>query len=389
MEIWGSNLLDLVSHVMCQRWPQPLMHRSPGPPPGFSKFGDEETSRRRPWPNGMGRRCWRVMTTRRVRMPIKLRTWPEPICLVGDGPVGLLWPHIIIIIIMPAAPERQGRRTSPPPHWTYVSTIAEWARRIAWPDSTSFGQAWGSDPLGRPSGKPWPLRKVTCCTAQCATVSLMADHRVQAGRPIAVGTGGMQWVLRGQWWHQVYFLLHRCICLGTTSEQQARHPRRQLPCRPFWMSCHWLCSHKDTEMCAVPFQRLLQSRDIHFFTSVNDIKCAMVECFQRTLQGMSHRHMTANRTHRFVDILLFHGCLRWVVGLGPLYRSATWSGWARPTASSPWATRATSPRRSFAWRPCETRAYAVCWRFIQALICPRLHNYAIKSTQLSHLSGVV
>ena len=64
-------------------------------------------------------------------------------------------------------------------------------------------------------------------------------------------------------------------------------------------------SDKGTKMCAVPFQRLLESRDIHFFTSENDdIKCAVVERFQRTLQGMIHRQMMANRTRHSVDVLL-------------------------------------------------------------------------------------
>ena len=63
-------------------------------------------------------------------------------------------------------------------------------------------------------------------------------------------------------------------------------------------------SDKGTEMHAAPFQWLLKSRDIHFFTSKNDdIKCVMVERFQRMLQGMIHRHMMANRTRRFVDVL--------------------------------------------------------------------------------------
>ena len=36
MEIWGSNLLDMVCHVMRQCRTQPMTHRSPGPPPGFT-----------------------------------------------------------------------------------------------------------------------------------------------------------------------------------------------------------------------------------------------------------------------------------------------------------------------------------------------------------------
>ena len=38
MEIRGSNLLDLVGHVMCQCHAQPLMHGSPSLSPGFAKF---------------------------------------------------------------------------------------------------------------------------------------------------------------------------------------------------------------------------------------------------------------------------------------------------------------------------------------------------------------
>ena len=43
-------------------------------------------------------------------------------------------------------------------------------------------------------------------------------------------------------------------------------------------------SDKGIEMHAAPSQWLRKSKDIHFFTSKNDdIKCAMVERFQRTL----------------------------------------------------------------------------------------------------------
>ena len=68
-------------------------------------------------------------------------------------------------------------------------------------------------------------------------------------------------------------------------------------------------SDKGTEMCA--FQWLPNSRVIHFFTSENgNIKCAMVECFQQTLQGKMHHHMMANRTQHFMHVLLalLHTC---------------------------------------------------------------------------------
>ena len=39
-----------------------------------------------------------------------------------------------------------------------------------------------------------------------------------------------------------------------------------------------------------------QVKGHNFFTSENDnIKCAMVECFYRSLQGRIHHHITANR----------------------------------------------------------------------------------------------
>ena len=63
-------------------------------------------------------------------------------------------------------------------------------------------------------------------------------------------------------------------------------------------------TNTDTIIRAVPFQQLLKYRDIHFFTSENDdIKCAVVERFQRTLQAMIHGHMTANRMQCFMDVL--------------------------------------------------------------------------------------
>ena len=62
-------------------------------------------------------------------------------------------------------------------------------------------------------------------------------------------------------------------------------------------------SDKGTEMCA--FQWLPNNRVIHFFTCENgNIKCAMVECFQQTLQGKMHHHMMANRTQHFMHVLL-------------------------------------------------------------------------------------
>ena len=118
----------------------------------------------------------------------------------------------------------------------------------------------------------------------------MGDHRARAGRTAEVQSGGLWWELRGQRRHQVSVLMHRHILqvrLGTTSDQQAW-------CRDG--SCHaghsgWdgrraTAGHAEWQghRNAVAFQLLLKSRHIHFFTSKNDdIKCAVVECFQRTL----------------------------------------------------------------------------------------------------------
>ena len=45
MEIWGSNLLDLVCHVVCQCRTQPMTHGSPGPPSGFTTLRHTNASR--------------------------------------------------------------------------------------------------------------------------------------------------------------------------------------------------------------------------------------------------------------------------------------------------------------------------------------------------------
>ena len=63
-------------------------------------------------------------------------------------------------------------------------------------------------------------------------------------------------------------------------------------------------SDKGSEMRAKPFQQVLSERGIRFFTSENDdIKASIIDRFQKTLQTMIHRHMTATRSHAFVDVL--------------------------------------------------------------------------------------
>ena len=112
-------------------------------------------------------------------------------------------------------------------------------------------------------------------------------------------------------------------------------------------------SDKGTEMRAAPFQRLLKSRAIHFFTSENDdIKCAVVERFQRTLQEMIHRHMTANRTQRFVHVLpallrTYNATEHSAIGMAP--RDVDWTNaeqvWDRLYAPRR-RRRASAPRRT-------------------------------------------
>ena len=83
-------------------------------------------------------------------------------------------------------------------------------------------------------------------------------------------------------------------------------------------------SDKGSEMRATAFQRVLQKRGIHFFTSENDdIKASIVERFQKTLQNMIHRHMTATRSHAFVDILpalmrTYNGTYHSAIGMAPM-----------------------------------------------------------------------
>ena len=104
-----------------------------------------------------------MMTTAvRRRTPIRRQAITEPICPVR------------VIVFTALTTHHHGRciqedGRSSPPFRTYVSTVAMGARWVAWLESPSYGQAWASGPPGQPMGKPWPLRKVTCCTAWRAT----------------------------------------------------------------------------------------------------------------------------------------------------------------------------------------------------------------------------
>ena len=64
---------------------------------------------------------------------------------------------------------RQGLRItrSSPQSLTYVSTIAQWVRLVAWQESPSYGRPWADGLLVGPLEKPWQQRKVTRCTSLC------------------------------------------------------------------------------------------------------------------------------------------------------------------------------------------------------------------------------
>ena len=134
---------------------------------------------RRSRPDGIGGRCQRVtrMTVARSTPAYSDKSYQNPfIRPVGDEPIGL---HVIVFTALTSpsssssscVPQPGGQRRSPPPRRTCVSAITKWARQVAWLESSNGRQAWGTGLCGRASGKPWLLRKVTQCTAQCATTS--------------------------------------------------------------------------------------------------------------------------------------------------------------------------------------------------------------------------
>ena len=66
----------------------------------------------------------------------------------------------------------------------------------------------------------------------------------------------------------------------------------------------YLQSDKGTEFLNSTFQRYLRQLGIRFYTSENaDIKCALVERFNRTLKTKMWRYFTYRNTLRYVDVL--------------------------------------------------------------------------------------
>jgi transposase InsO family protein len=64
-----------------------------------------------------------------------------------------------------------------------------------------------------------------------------------------------------------------------------------------------LRTDKGTEFLNHKFQSLLQAKGIHFFTSNNETKAAIVERFNRTLKSRMWRYFTATDHQRYVDVL--------------------------------------------------------------------------------------
>ena len=67
---------------------------------------------------------------------------------------------------------------------------------------------------------------------------------------------------------------------------------------------NFLQTDKGSEFLNYNFQRLLKENDIKFYTSQNeDIKCAVVERFNRTLKSRMFRYFTFKSSLRYIDVL--------------------------------------------------------------------------------------
>src|SRR3989454_2894268 len=67
---------------------------------------------------------------------------------------------------------------------------------------------------------------------------------------------------------------------------------------------NYLQTDKGTEFLNSAFQKLLRDNDIKFYTSENDdIKCALVERWHRTLKSKMWRYFTHKSTLRYTDVL--------------------------------------------------------------------------------------
>lgn len=65
-----------------------------------------------------------------------------------------------------------------------------------------------------------------------------------------------------------------------------------------------LQTDKGTEFINKDAQLLFKENNIHWFTTENvEIKCSVVERFNRTLNGKIRKYLAANNTNRYVDVL--------------------------------------------------------------------------------------
>ncbi len=63
-------------------------------------------------------------------------------------------------------------------------------------------------------------------------------------------------------------------------------------------------SDQGTEFCNAKFKSFLKSHHVRFFTTRNtEIKCAIVERFNRTLRNRMFKYFTAKGTRKFIDVL--------------------------------------------------------------------------------------
>ena len=65
----------------------------------------------------------------------------------------------------------------------------------------------------------------------------------------------------------------------------------------------YLRTDKGTEFVNQKFQKFLKEKGIHFFTSNNETKAAVVERFNRTLKNRMWKYFSANNTRRYIDVL--------------------------------------------------------------------------------------
>ena len=64
-----------------------------------------------------------------------------------------------------------------------------------------------------------------------------------------------------------------------------------------------LFTDKGTEFKNREFQKLLKSKDIHYFTANNETKCSIVERFNRTLKTKMWKYFTDKHTNTYINVL--------------------------------------------------------------------------------------